>query len=63
MATCMDLWIHCMLCGSEWRSERQIYPETAITITSETARVTVEERRVDTEEKEPGEQDALSPQR
>lgn len=61
MATCMDIWIHCMLCGSEWRSERQVYPETE-TAPTEVKKITAEEKRVDAEEKEPGERDALHPQ-
>jgi hypothetical protein len=50
-----------MLCGSEWRSERQVYPETE-TAPTEVKKITAEEKRVDAEEKEPGERDALHPQ-
>jgi hypothetical protein len=52
-----------MLCGSEWRSERQVYPETETeTAPTEVKKITAEEKRVDAEEKEPGERDALHPQ-
>ncbi len=56
MATCMDLWIHCMLCGSEWRSPTQIQPKT------ETTKELIAEKTIKREEeKEPGERDLLSP--
>lgn len=27
MSTCVDLFIHCMLCGSEWKREARVTPE------------------------------------
>ena len=53
----MDLFLHCMLCGSEKRSMARVYPEECVT-DRETEQRETEQRVEKTEEKvekEPGE--------
>jgi|LauGreDrversion4_2_1035121.scaffolds.fasta_scaffold32039_5 hypothetical protein len=66
MATCMDLWIHCMLCGSEWKPERQrprqIHPEVYTVTVVETEKVATKSFVREEKDLEPGERDLLKPQ-
>lgn len=52
MSTCMDLFLHCMLCGSEKRSMARVYPEECVTDKETEERIEKTEEKV---EKEPGE--------
>ena len=52
MSTCMDLFLHCMLCGSEKRSMARVYPEECVTDKETEERIEKTDEKV---EKEPGE--------
>jgi hypothetical protein len=60
----MDLFLHCMLCGSEWRSETRVYPEEVKTvIQTDPGEEETKDAKEAKEEKEPGERECLTTER
>jgi len=58
MTTCMDLFLHCMLCGSEKRSMARVYPEEDVTDNETEDKTENAENADERVEKEPGEKKA-----